>query len=131
MDAQQLISEFLNSDHGAQAVQALGAQGIGEADAQQLLGHAAAAVHEHAEQQQASGGLMGEHAGKSFFSAFAAGLVRGDGFFKSLMDGGEGVLTGRVAESLAARAGVDPSTASTIAAAATPYILGFLKQRMG
>jgi hypothetical protein len=74
---------------------------------------------------------MGEHAGKSFFSAFAAGLVRGDGFFKSLMDGGEGVLTGRVAESLAARAGVDPSTASTIAAAATPYILGFLKQRMG
>jgi hypothetical protein len=129
MDAQQLISEFLNSDHGAQAVQALAAQGISADDAQEMLGHAAAAVHEHAEQQNA--GLLGEHAGKSFVSAFAAGLVRGDGFFKSLVEGGEGVMTGRVAEALAARAGVDPSTASTIAAAATPYILGFLKQRLG
>ena len=38
-------------------------------------------------------------------------------------------MTGRVAESLAARAGIDPSTASTVAAAATPYIVGFLKQK--
>ena len=61
----------------------------------------------------------------------AAGLVRGDGFFKSLTDGGEGVISGRVAESLAARAGLDPSTASTIAAAATPYVVAFLKQKLG
>jgi hypothetical protein len=129
MDAQQLISEFLASGQGAQAVQALGAQGVSEDDARQLLAHAAGAVHEHVDAQ--STGLMGEHAGKSFFSAFAAGLVRGDGFFRSLVDGGEGVLTGRVAESLAARAGIDAATASTVAAAATPYIVGFLKQRLG
>ena len=129
MDVQQLISEFLGSDHGAQAVQALTAQGMSEADAQQMLGHAAAAVHDHAEQQ--GSGLLGENSGTSFLSGFAAGLVRGDGFFKSLVDGGEGVLGGRVAESLAARAGIDPATASTIAAAATPYIVGFLKQRAG
>ncbi len=72
---------------------------------------------------------MGEHAGKSFFAAFAAGLVRGDGFLKSLGEGGEGVLTGRVAESLAARMGIDPATASTVAAAATPYIVSFLKEK--
>lgn len=129
MDAQQLVSEFLNSEHGTQALQALTAQGLSGSDAQQMLAHAATAVHEHAEQQNA--GLLGEHAGKSFLSAFASGLVRGDGFFKSLVDGGEGMLSGRVAESLAARAGIDPSTASAIAAAATPYILGFLKQRTG
>lgn len=129
MDAQQLVSEFLASEHGAQAVQALGAQGVSEADAQQLLGTAAEAVHAHAEEQGA--GLMGEHAGKSFFAGVAAGLVRGDGFFKSIVDGGEGMVSGRVAESLAARAGLDPSTASAIAAAATPYVLGFLKQRLG
>jgi len=129
MDAQQLVSEFLASEHGAQAMQALGAQGLNEADAQQLLGHATEAVHAHAEEQ--SPGLMGEHAGKSFFAGLAAGLLRGDGFFKSIVDGGEGVVSGRVAESLAARAGLDPSTASTVAAAATPYILGFLKQRFG
>lgn len=128
MDAQQLISEFLASDHGAQAVQALGQQGISGDDAQQLLGQATEAAHAHVEEQQH--GLMGEHAGKSFFAGFAAGLVRGDGFFKSLMEGGEGIMSGRVAESLAARAGLDPSMASTVAAAATPYIVAFLKQRL-
>lgn len=129
MNAQELVNAFLNSEHGAQAVDALKAQGMSGDDAQQALAHAATAVHEHAEQQNA--GLMGDHAGKSFLSGFAAGLVRGDGFFKSLLDGGEGVVGGRVAESLAARAGIDPATASSIAAAATPYILGFLKQHTG
>ncbi|MBS0293485.1 MAG: hypothetical protein JSS01_13325 [Proteobacteria bacterium] len=128
MDAQQLISEFLASDHGAQAVQALGQQGISGDDAQQLLSQATEAAHAHVEEQQQ--GLMGEHAGKSFFAGMAAGLVRGDGFFKSLMEGGEGIMSGRVAESLAARAGLDPSMASTVAAAATPYIVAFLKQRL-
>lgn len=129
MDAQQFISEFLNSEHGAQAVQALGAQGVSEADAQQLLTHAAGASYAQVEEQHS--GVMGEHAGKSFFSAFASGLVRGDGFLKSLVDGGEGVMSGRVAESLAERAGLDPSTASAVAAAATPYVVGFLKQKFG
>ena len=129
MDAQQLISEFLASEHGAQAVQALDAQGIAAPDAQQLLGTAAEAIHTQAGEQ--STGLLGEHAGKSFFAGMAAGLVRGDGFFKSVVDGGEGVMSGRVAEALATRAGLDPSTASTVAAAATPYIIDFLKHRFG
>lgn len=129
MDAQQLISEFLASQHGAQAVQALGAQGIATPDAQQLLATAAEAVHSQAADQ--STGLLGDHAGKSFFAGMAAGLIRGDGFFKSIVDGGEGVISGRVAEALATRAGLDPSTASAVAAAATPYVVGFLKQRFG
>lgn len=128
MDAQQLISEFLASEQGAQAAHALGDQGFSDADAQQLLSHATEAVHAHVEAQPS--GLLGEHAGKSFFAAFAAGLVHGDGFLKSLVDGGEGVISGRVAESVAARAGLDSSTASSVAAAATPYILAFLKQRL-
>jgi hypothetical protein len=127
MDVQQLVSEFLQSDHGAQAAQALSQQGISQADTQQILGQATEAAHAHGEEQNA--GVMGEHSGKSFFAAFAAGLVRGDGFFGSLVEGGEGIVSGRVAESLAARAGLDPSTASTVAAAATPYLIGFLKQK--
>lgn len=128
MDAQQLISEFLASEHGSQAAQALAAQGYSADDTQQMLSQAAETAHAHVEEQ--SGGLMGDHAGKSFFAAFAAGLVRGDGFFKSLVDGGEGVLSGRVAESLADRMGIDPSTASTVAAAATPYLVAFLKEKL-
>ena len=86
MDAQQLVSEFLSSEQGAQAAQALSAQGYSEADTQKLLGQATEAAHEHVAQQNT--GLMGEHAGKSFFAGFAAGLIHGDGFFKSLVDGG-------------------------------------------
>jgi len=121
MDAQQLLTEFLASGQGAQAMDALRAQGVDDSTAQQMLGHAAEAAHAQATEH---------HGGRNFFAAFAAGLVRGDGFLKSLVDGGEGMLTGRVAESMAARAGVDGSTASAMAAAATPFLVSFLKQKL-
>ncbi|MDR5855392.1 hypothetical protein P9239_06905 [Caballeronia sp. LZ062] len=128
MDVQQLVSEFLSSSHGVQATQALTDQGFSPEDSQQMLSTAAETAHTHAEEQ--SQGLLGDHPGKSFFAAFAAGLVRGDGFFKSLADGGEGVLTGRIAESIGARMGLDPGTASAVAAAATPYVISFLRERL-
>jgi hypothetical protein len=127
MDMQQLVSEFLASDHGTQAAQALADQGVNPADAQQMLGQVAETAHAHVEEQ--GGGLLGDHAGKSFFAAFAAGLVHGDGFFKSLTEG-EGILTGRVAESLGEKMGLDPGTAATVAAAATPYMVAFLKEKL-
>ncbi|KMZ13712.1 hypothetical protein BHUM_02491 [Candidatus Burkholderia humilis] len=127
MDMQQLVSEFLSSQHGAQATQALTDQGFSTEDSQQMLGTAAETAHAHAEDQNQ--GLLGNHPGKSFFAAMAAGLVRGDGFFKSMEEGGEGVLTGRIAESIAARMGIDPGTASSVAAAATPYVISFLREK--
>lgn len=48
MDMKQLAAGFLASEHGAQAVKALGAQGVNEPDAQQLLGHPTETVHENA-----------------------------------------------------------------------------------
>jgi hypothetical protein len=127
MDMQQLVSEFLSSQHGAQATQALTDQGFSTEDSQQMLGTAAETAHVHADEQNE--GLLGNHSGKSFFAAMAAGLVRGDGFFKSMEEGGEGVLTGRIAESIAARMGMDPATASSVAAAATPYVIAFLREK--
>lgn len=128
MNVQQLVSDFLASERGQQASQALTSHGFSADDTRQMLRQVAAAAHTHAAEQ--NGGLMGEHSGKSFLAAFAAGLARGDGFFKSLVEGGEGILTGRVAESLADKVGIDPSTASTVAAAATPYVIAFLKERL-
>lgn len=128
MDAQQFISEFLASEHGSQASAALANAGVSADDAQQLLTHAAQAAHDHVETEQ--GGLLGEHAGRNFFAAFAAGLFRGDGFLKSLAEGGEGLMVGRVTQALTERAGLDSSMASTIAAAATPYLVGFLKEKL-
>lgn len=127
MDVQQLISEFLSSEHGAQATQALTAQGINYNDAQQMLGQAVEVAHGTAQQQSEASGT--EHTGRNFFAGLASGLFRGDGFFKSLLDGGEGILTGKVTATLAERMGIDPGTASTVAAAATPYIAAFLKER--
>ena len=129
MDATQLVGEFLSSEHGEAASAALAQQGISAADAEQLLTHAATAAHEHVQDQHATS--TETHSGRNFFAAFAAGLVRGDGFFKSLVDGGEGILVGRITDALTSRAGVDGATASTIAAAATPFIVGFLKQKLG
>lgn len=129
MDMQQLVSEFLASEQGNQAALALAAQGVSPEDAQQILGQAAAAAHDHVEEQ--GEGLLGEHAGHSFLTAFATGLIHGDGFFSSIMEGGEGVLGGRVAESLAKNLGIPPGTAATVAAAATPYLAAFLKEKLG
>ncbi|KNH06731.1 hypothetical protein BRCH_04112c [Candidatus Burkholderia brachyanthoides] len=123
MDAQQPVSEFLSSEHGAQAQQALADQGFSPEDSQQMLGTAAKTAHAHAEEQ--SEDLLGNHPGKSFFAAFAAGLVRGDGFMKSMEEGGEGIIAGRIAESTATRMGMGPGTASTVVAA-TPYVISFI-----
>jgi hypothetical protein len=127
MDPQQLISEFLSSDHGAQATQALAAQGINADDAQQMLSQAVDVAHTHVQEQ--SDASQESHTGRNFFAAFAAGLVRGDGFLKSLVDGGEGILSGKVTAALAERMGIEPGMASTVAAAATPYIAAFLKEK--
>ena len=131
MDAQELISGFLSSEHGAQAMSAVQAQGVSPEDAQAYLSHATQAVADHVNDHAQSTGLLGEHPGKSFFAAFAAGLLKGDGVFGSLADGTEGVVTGRVAEALAERAGLDSGTAAMVAAAATPYVTAFVKQHLG
>ena len=129
MDLQALADEFLGSPHGQAALGALQSQGISADDAQTYLKHAAMAGGEHVEYH--GSGLLGEHPGTSFFAAFAAGIVKGDGIFGALEDGAGGILASRITEAIVSRAGVDPSTASTIAAAATPYIASFLKSKLG
>jgi hypothetical protein len=130
MNVQELFQTFLASSQGREAMAALQAQGISAADAESHLGHATEAAHDHVHDHAHSGGLLGEHPGRSFFAAFAAGLIKGDGVMGALADGMEGVVVGRVAEYLAEKGGVDPNAASTIAAAATPYIMSFLKAHL-
>ncbi|HEY8088474.1 MAG TPA: hypothetical protein VIF09_11530 [Polyangiaceae bacterium] len=128
MDVQSLIGEFLGSQHAQGAMGALAQAGIDPGTAPQLLSVAAEAGGNHVEKEGA--GLLGENPGKSFFAAFASGLVKGDGVFGSLEDGAEGVLVGRITEALCDKCGVDSATASTIAAAVTPYVSSFLKSKL-
>ncbi|MFO0669550.1 MAG: hypothetical protein U0235_07990 [Polyangiaceae bacterium] len=131
MDVETLISNFMASGHGQAALSALTSQGHAENDAQGYLGHGVAAAHDHVHDHADQGGILGAHPGRSFFAAFAAGLVRGDSVVQALEDGAAGVVTAKITEVLCDRAGLDANTASTIAATATPYLLGFLREHLG
>ena len=52
MDVQSFVSEFLASEHGAQASQALSAQGLDANSAQSVLAQAAEAAHAQAAEQR-------------------------------------------------------------------------------
>lgn len=131
MDVQELISTFMQSSHGQSALSALTAQGHSETDAAAYLGHGVNAAHDHVHDHATEGGILGAHPGRSFFAAFAAGLVRGDSVLQALEDGAAGVVSAKITEVLCDRAGLDSNTASTIAATATPYLLGFLREHIG
>jgi hypothetical protein len=131
MDISQLVQSFLGSPHGQQAAQALAQQGFQGPQVQEILTHAMNAGAAHVEQAHQDSSLLGEHAGVSFFAAFASGLVRGDGIVGSLEDGAAGVVIGRVAEALTARMGLDSGLADAAAAATAPYVMAFLKQHLG
>jgi hypothetical protein len=129
MEVEAMINEFLGSEHGQGALSALTSQGVSGDDATAYLSHAAAAGHAHVQEQ--GSGLLGEHAGRNFFAAFAAGIVKGDGILGSIGDGAEGMLVGRVTEALVSKAGLDSGTASTLAATITPFVASYLKSKLG
>ena len=132
MDIESLVQKFLSSVHGQSAASALSAQGIDDGQVQDILGHAARAGAAHVEQaHKDNGGLLGEHAGMSFFAAFASGIVKGDGVMGALEDGAGGVIFGRITESLTAKMGLDSTTADAAAAATAPYVMSFLKEELG
>jgi hypothetical protein len=126
MNIEHMVSEFLSSPQGQQAKSALMAQGIPEHHAHKMLHHAAHAAGQHMEHHH---GLLGDHPGRSFFAAFAAGLIRGDGVTGALGDGAEGVIAARVTEAIMDKMGVESGLAETAAAAAAPYLVHFLKQQ--
>lgn len=127
MDMQALTAGFFQSWHGQQAFGQLTQQGIAPNDASNMLAHALGAGATHVHDHAHSNGLLGDHPGRSFFAAFAAGLVRGDGIFGALEDGAVGVVTGKITEALCYRAGVNPNMASMVAATATPFVMGYLR----
>lgn len=131
MSVEELVGNFLSSEHGQQAMAALQEKGIDPGTAQGYLTHAATAVASHAEEHAQSHGILGDHPGRSFFAAFASGLVKGDGVLGSLEDGAAGVVTARVAEALCDKAGLDSGTAEMVAAVATPYAMGYVRSHLG
>ena len=128
MDIQALLGDFMKSPHGQQALGALTSQGLSQADAQAALGHATDAAANHLKD---GGGSALAHQGiGNFLAGFAAGMAKGDGLKGSLEDGAAGALVGAVTAALVEKAGLDSSMASTAAAAATPFITSYLKEKL-
>jgi hypothetical protein len=131
MSVEELVANFLSSEHGQKAKAALQEKGIDPSLAEGYLTHAATAVAAHGEEHAQSHGILGDHPGRSFFAAFASGLVKGDGVFGAFEDGAAGVVTARVAEALCDKAGLDSGAAEMIAAVATPYAVDYVKSHLG
>lgn len=132
MDIASLVQNFLQSSHGQQAASSLSQAGFNDGQVQDILTHAATAGAEHVEQHHRdNGGLLGNHAGVSFFAAFASGIIKGDGVFGALEDGVAGVVIGRITEALTARMGLDSASADAAAAATAPFVMAFLREQLG
>ena len=128
MEVSPLLSRFLESPHGQAAASALSAQGYGDDDVRQILGHSISAGAAHVEAAHQAGGV--QHGSLSFFAGFASGLLKGDGIRGSLEDGAVGLIEGRIVSLLTAHMGIDSATADAAAAATAPYVLAFLREHL-
>lgn len=135
---QDLLSGFLASSQGQNALSALQSKGYSPEDATGFLEHGVAAAAESMETQGAAHtqpeigifNLFGGHAGREFLAGAVAGIMRGDGIVGSLEDGGMGLIAGHVAEVIASRTSIDAGTAGTIAAVVTPFIVHYAHDKL-
>jgi hypothetical protein len=135
---ESLVGSFLSSAHGQGAAQALAENGVAPDMAQSLLGQALPAVgnilHPAAAGSSGGGGLLGGllggHEGSNFLMGAVGGLLGGHGLTGALEDGALSAVSGRVAQIAAEHLGVNPDMASRIAAAATPFLVSFVKEKL-
>ncbi len=134
----ELLQQFTGSTQHAQANTALAQQGFNPSQISDIFSHALPAATsalgaQTADQAQPPAGLLdifGSHSGGSFLTGMLAGLVKGDGIGGSIKDGMAAMVTGRIAEALAPKLGIDAQTASRIAAAVTPFITQFVQEKL-
>lgn len=134
----ELLQQFMGSSQGAAALQALQQQhGLDPATAQQSM--SAATVGAAQALHQADGGtanplgnilaMLGGGAGGNAIAGALSGMLGGGGLQGAVQGGLSGVLVGRVAEAIASRTGMNPQTASAVAASLAPHLLNFIQHR--
>ena len=136
---EQMMSGFVSSPQGQQAVQALVSKGFSPQQVQQILTHAVPAASQslqrqtqgHAQPAVGLFNLFGGHAGREFLLGAVTGLLSGDGVFGAIKDGGMSMLAGHMAEYLAPKLGIDSGTAGSIAAVLTPFIGHYVHDHVG
>jgi len=136
---EQMMSGFVQSQQGQQAMQALARKGFSAQQVQQVMQHAGPAAS-HSLTKQTAGhpepavglfNIFGGHAGREFLLGAVTGLLSGDGVIGAVKDGGLSMLTGHLAEYLAPKLGIDAATAGSIAAVLTPFIGHYVHDHLG
>jgi hypothetical protein len=137
---EDMLGSFLASTQGQQAAQALGARGIGQGQIQQILSAAFPAAASSLGQQARSKrpdepelgmfDLLGGHPGQAFLIGAATSMLRGEGMMDAAQDGVMSVVGAHVAEVIASRVGLDRQTAAQAAAAITPFLAGFVQDKL-
>jgi hypothetical protein len=129
----QLTASFSQSPQGQQAYQQLTKHGFAGPQAATILNTAVPAAAE-AMQGAARGEKLPSLGESSYVMNFAAaavsGLIRGQGFMGSAMDGLQGVVGGYVAHVIAARCGLPKRTAGLVGAVITPMAIDFLWDKL-
>ncbi|MDB4928007.1 MAG: hypothetical protein JWM10_491 [Myxococcaceae bacterium] len=136
---EQMLQQFLGSSQGQAAMQTLQQQhGMAPGVAQQALGVAGEGAAQVLQQQQGNAGAPGGAQGflgggltANAITGALSGMLGGGGLGGALEGGLSGVVAGKVGEMLASRMGMNPQTASLIAAGIAPHLVNFIQARMG
>lgn len=136
--ASQLLDGFFGSSQYGKALEVLKQKGIDTSTAKQVLERAVPASGEAMDRQTEGQqkphlgwfNLFGGHSGWEFLTGATEGLFKGQGMKGSLEDGGMSLIAGHVAECVADRTGMSRAVAGEVAAAATPFIVHYVQEKL-
>lgn len=124
------LAGFTSSPQGQQALQQLGAHGFAGGQAQAMLEAAvpaaAQALRSAARGDRTLPSFTDSNYVMNFTAAAVSGLIRGQGFMGSAMDGMQGMVGGYIAQVIAARFGLPKRTAGIVGAVITPMAIDFI-----
>jgi hypothetical protein len=137
---EDMLGSFLSSTQGQQAAQALSARGIGQEQVRQILSAAFPAAASSLGKQASARSpnapelgmfdLLGGHPGQAFLIGAATSMMRGESITEAAQDGAMSVVGAHVAEVIASRVGLDRQTAGMAAAVITPFLVGYVHDRL-
>ena len=128
-----LLQDFLNSPFGSQAVQALQSQhALPPEKAQQAIGVVTAGAQDMMQKNEMDPNAIASQFGTLGNAAAGGigGMLNGGGVRGAIEGGIGGMVAGKAAEILAQKVGMDPRTASSVAAVAAPFLLRFLHEHL-
>jgi len=124
------LSGFASSEQGQKALWQLQSQGFSGHQSQAMLGAAVPAAAEAMRSISRGDKSLPSFSESNYVMNFTAGavsgLIRGQGFMGSAIDGMQGMVGGYIAQVIAARFGLPKRTAGVIGAVITPLAIDFI-----